>query len=190
MTHDAQDELEIAHVQPYQAVKIYRCPGCDHEIALGLGHEVVMPKGVPARAAPLAHRVLASRRAPTRRQRPLTPSALRRRPRARRSPGAVPGTASTDATSKRSSGARYSGCSASQRSASVRIRRCLVTVTASNGAPNAVLRRVLTSQNTTRSVAREHEVELPFATAPVAVEQRVARVRVPGRDRVLPGHPE
>jgi hypothetical protein len=47
MTHGAADELEIAHVQPYQAVKIYRCPGCDHEIARGLGHEVVMPKGVP-----------------------------------------------------------------------------------------------------------------------------------------------
>ena len=47
MTHDAADELEIAHVQPYQAVKTYRCPGCDHEIARGLGHEVVMPRGVP-----------------------------------------------------------------------------------------------------------------------------------------------
>jgi hypothetical protein len=30
-------------VQPYQAVKPYRCPGCDHEIPAGLGHEVVVP---------------------------------------------------------------------------------------------------------------------------------------------------
>ena len=24
--------VEVRHVQPYQAVKVYRCPGCDHEI--------------------------------------------------------------------------------------------------------------------------------------------------------------
>jgi hypothetical protein len=39
--------LEVRHVQPYQAVKIYRCPGCDHEIPPGLGHEVVVPSDAP-----------------------------------------------------------------------------------------------------------------------------------------------
>jgi hypothetical protein len=39
--------VEVRHVQPYQAVKPYRCPGCDHEIAAGLGHEVVVPTLAP-----------------------------------------------------------------------------------------------------------------------------------------------
>jgi hypothetical protein len=34
-------------MQPYQAVKTYRCPGCDHEIAPGVGHEVVVPQDAP-----------------------------------------------------------------------------------------------------------------------------------------------
>jgi len=42
------DVLEIRHVQPYEAVKPYRCPGCDHEIPPGLGHEVVVPLAAPA----------------------------------------------------------------------------------------------------------------------------------------------
>ena len=37
------DEVEVRHVQPYEAVKFYRCPGCDHEIEPGLGHKVVVP---------------------------------------------------------------------------------------------------------------------------------------------------
>lgn len=41
------DEMQVSHVQPYQAVKIYRCPGCDHEIRPGEGHEVVVPVGAP-----------------------------------------------------------------------------------------------------------------------------------------------
>lgn len=41
------DDVEVRHVQPYEAVKTYRCPGCDHEIAAGLGHEVVVPRGAP-----------------------------------------------------------------------------------------------------------------------------------------------
>ena len=44
---DEPDNLEIQHVQPYQAVKTYRCPGCDHEIPPGLGHEVVVPRTAP-----------------------------------------------------------------------------------------------------------------------------------------------
>ena len=29
------------------ATKTYRCPGCDHEIPPGLGHEVVVPHDTP-----------------------------------------------------------------------------------------------------------------------------------------------
>jgi hypothetical protein len=42
------DALEVRHVHPYEAVKPYRCPGCDHEIPPGLGHEVVVPLARPA----------------------------------------------------------------------------------------------------------------------------------------------
>ena len=42
-TEDDPDAVEVRHVQPYQAVKAYRCPGCDHEIRPGEGHEVVVP---------------------------------------------------------------------------------------------------------------------------------------------------
>jgi hypothetical protein len=34
-------------VQPYQAVKVYRCPGCDHEIRPRTLHVVVWPEGDP-----------------------------------------------------------------------------------------------------------------------------------------------
>jgi len=34
-------------MQPYEAVKAYRCPGCDHEIRAGEGHEVVVPHDAP-----------------------------------------------------------------------------------------------------------------------------------------------
>jgi len=43
-----EDEgFEVRAVQPYQARKVYRCPGCDHEIAVGLFHVVVVPTAVP-----------------------------------------------------------------------------------------------------------------------------------------------
>ncbi|MFN8035705.1 MAG: hypothetical protein U0V73_07210 [Acidimicrobiia bacterium] len=41
------EDLDVRHVQPYQATKTYRCPGCDHEIAPGVGHEVVVPVDAP-----------------------------------------------------------------------------------------------------------------------------------------------
>ena len=41
------DGVTVRHVQPYEAVKAYRCPGCDHEIPPGLGHEVVVPVDAP-----------------------------------------------------------------------------------------------------------------------------------------------
>jgi len=40
---DDPGAVDVRHVQPYEAVKTYRCPGCDHEIRPGEGHEVVVP---------------------------------------------------------------------------------------------------------------------------------------------------
>ena len=42
---DDFDGVDVRHVQPYQTDKTYRCPGCDHEIRPGEGHEVVVPRG-------------------------------------------------------------------------------------------------------------------------------------------------
>ncbi len=39
--------VAVRHVQPYEATKTYRCPGCDHEISPGTGHEVVVPSDAP-----------------------------------------------------------------------------------------------------------------------------------------------
>jgi hypothetical protein len=44
---DGEPHIEVRHVQPYQAEKTYRCPGCDHEIRPGEGHEVVIPLDAP-----------------------------------------------------------------------------------------------------------------------------------------------
>lgn len=44
---DEDDGVDVRHVQPYEAVKAYRCPGCDHEIRPGEGHEVVVPRAAP-----------------------------------------------------------------------------------------------------------------------------------------------
>jgi hypothetical protein len=41
------DDVDVHPVQPYQAVKRYRCPGCDHEIRAGEGHVVVVPRAAP-----------------------------------------------------------------------------------------------------------------------------------------------
>jgi hypothetical protein len=41
------DGIEVRHVQPYEAEKPYRCPGCDHEIRVGEGHKVVVPRAAP-----------------------------------------------------------------------------------------------------------------------------------------------
>lgn len=38
------DECDVRHVQPYEAHKEYVCPYCSHIIAVGLGHEVVVPR--------------------------------------------------------------------------------------------------------------------------------------------------
>lgn len=41
------DEVEVRRVQPYQARKVYLCPGCNQSIDVGLGHLVVVPKPAP-----------------------------------------------------------------------------------------------------------------------------------------------
>jgi len=40
-------ELEISFIQPYQAKKVYDCPGCNRTISAGLGHLVVVPVESP-----------------------------------------------------------------------------------------------------------------------------------------------
>lgn len=37
----------MRHVQPYEATKEYRCPGCNQEIRPGTGHKVVVPLDAP-----------------------------------------------------------------------------------------------------------------------------------------------
>ncbi len=41
------EEVEVRRVQPYQATKRYLCPGCNQDIAPGLGHLVVVPVTAP-----------------------------------------------------------------------------------------------------------------------------------------------
>ena len=38
---------EVRFVQPYQATKTYRCPGCGRDVAPGTGHWVVVPQDAP-----------------------------------------------------------------------------------------------------------------------------------------------
>lgn len=38
---------EVRAIQPYQAQKVYRCPGCNHEIAAGIFHFVIVPLADP-----------------------------------------------------------------------------------------------------------------------------------------------
>jgi hypothetical protein len=44
---DLYGPVTVSRVQPYQAVKPYLCPGCLQEIAVGLGHLVVVPEKFP-----------------------------------------------------------------------------------------------------------------------------------------------
>ena len=191
MTHGAADELEIAHVQPYQAVKTYRCPGCDHEIAArarprGRGAarraRATGATGTPAAgAAPsVSGREPAS---PARAQNAASSTSI--------TAARCPAPRRTEATSKRSSGARALGMLRRATGArGVRSRRCFVAVTASNGAPNADAAAGLHLAEHEHGAARAtHEVELAFAAAPVAVERRRSRAAAyQRRDRVLTGH--
>lgn len=40
-------EVEVRAVQPYQASKVYWCPGCNQDIPTGAGHLVVVPLDAP-----------------------------------------------------------------------------------------------------------------------------------------------
>ncbi|MEP7019693.1 MAG: hypothetical protein ABI808_03510 [Pseudonocardiales bacterium] len=40
-----ENEHVVRRVQPYRATKVYRCPGCDHEIGVGIGHVVAWREG-------------------------------------------------------------------------------------------------------------------------------------------------
>jgi hypothetical protein len=41
------DDVELRYVQPYQATKVYRCPGCNRDIQPGQGHMVAIPLDAP-----------------------------------------------------------------------------------------------------------------------------------------------
>jgi hypothetical protein len=45
--HDLAEDWHLRVVQPYQALKVYRCPGCDQEIFPRTMHVVVWPEGSP-----------------------------------------------------------------------------------------------------------------------------------------------
>ncbi|MEU9806334.1 hypothetical protein [Mycobacterium sp. NPDC050853] len=38
-------DYRVRRIAGARAVKVYRCPGCDHEIAVGVAHVVVWPVG-------------------------------------------------------------------------------------------------------------------------------------------------
>lgn len=41
------DVVEVRRVQPFQATKTYRCPGCNGVIEAGTGHVVAVPLEAP-----------------------------------------------------------------------------------------------------------------------------------------------
>ncbi|MCX7619249.1 MAG: hypothetical protein N2037_00205 [Acidimicrobiales bacterium] len=43
----SDDEVEVRRVQPYEARKLYLCPGCNRDIPPGTGHIVAVPKSAP-----------------------------------------------------------------------------------------------------------------------------------------------
>ena len=42
-TFDFWDGAETRSIQPYQATKVYLCPGCNRDIPKGVGHLVAVP---------------------------------------------------------------------------------------------------------------------------------------------------
>lgn len=40
-------DFEVLPVQPYEARKVYLCPGCNQDIGVGVGHLVVVPAEAP-----------------------------------------------------------------------------------------------------------------------------------------------
>jgi hypothetical protein len=43
----AGEDAETRYVQPYEATKTYRCPGCNRDIPPGTGHIVAVPPSDP-----------------------------------------------------------------------------------------------------------------------------------------------
>ena len=43
----ADDAVETRFIQPYQATKMYLCPGCNRDIPPGTGHMVAVPHDAP-----------------------------------------------------------------------------------------------------------------------------------------------
>ncbi len=39
--------VTVQRVQPYQARKVYLCPGCNQDVAQGMGHLVIVPRLTP-----------------------------------------------------------------------------------------------------------------------------------------------
>ena len=44
---EEEDDVEVRRVQPYEAGKVYLCPGCNQDIPEGTGHLVVVPVAAP-----------------------------------------------------------------------------------------------------------------------------------------------
>jgi len=44
-TPDLWEDAETRRVQPYEANKMYLCPGCNRDIPAGVGHMVAVPAG-------------------------------------------------------------------------------------------------------------------------------------------------
>ncbi|MGO9660577.1 MAG: hypothetical protein ACLQVK_19280 [Acidimicrobiales bacterium] len=44
---EEEGEVELRRISPSQARKPYLCPGCNHEIAPGTAHLVVVPRHAP-----------------------------------------------------------------------------------------------------------------------------------------------
>jgi hypothetical protein len=44
---DDDDAVDVRFVQPADAIKEYRCPGCDHDVRVGEFHVVVVPRHSP-----------------------------------------------------------------------------------------------------------------------------------------------
>jgi hypothetical protein len=44
---EADPDVEVRRIQPFQARKRYVCPGCNQVIEAGTGHLVVVPKDAP-----------------------------------------------------------------------------------------------------------------------------------------------
>ena len=42
-----ENSIETRFIQPYEAVKIYVCPGCGRDIERGVGHIVAVPRLAP-----------------------------------------------------------------------------------------------------------------------------------------------